>query len=401
MRAMERSDILVLGLGAMGSAALYQSARRGLRAIGIDRFAPPHDYGSSHGGSRITRLAIGEGDPYTPLALRSHEIWRELERETGRRLLTQNGGLIISSPAPRAATHVADFFANTLAAAEKYHIAHERLDADAIRARFPQFRVRDNECGYYEPEAGFLSPEDCIRAQWECARHCRADIRVNERVLRLDAATDGVVVTTDKNVYAAKRLILAAGPWLGEFLPANAARYFRVTRQVQYWFALDEEARFDPAQCPVYIWELQGERQGIYGFPAMGGRENGVKIATEQGDAATTPDGVNRDVPPAEIAAMYAQYVAPYLTGIAEKCLKAVSCLYTVTVDSGFVVDRHPQWPHVLVASPCSGHGFKHSAAIGERLAQWAAEETHFDPGPFGFDRFSHYEGRQGPLWAF
>jgi sarcosine oxidase len=386
---MERSDILVLGLGAMGSAALYQSAKRGLRAVGIERFAPPHDRGSSHGGMRITRLAIGEGSHYTPLALRSHAIWRELERETGRSLLTQNGGLIISSPASRTPTHVADFFANTLAAAQTHQIAHEVLAADAIRARFPQFRVRDDEIGYYEPQAGFLRPEECIRAQLECAVRAGADIRTGERVLRVEAAGDGVTVTTDKARYAAKRLILAAGPWLPDFLPPEWARLFRITRQVQYWFALHDAARFDPARCPVYIWELQGVRQGIYGFPAIDGPQGGVKIATEQANETTTADSVNRIVPPAEIAAMFDTYVAPYLAGVSAACIKAVTCLYTVTPDSGFVIDRHPAWPHVMVASPCSGHGFKHSAAIGEILAQWAREETSFAHRAFGFGRFS------------
>ena len=167
---MKKYDAIVLGLGATGSAALYQLAKRGARVLGLDRYAPPHAYGSTHGDTRITRLAIGEGAHYTPLALRSHEIWRELERESGETLLTTNGGLIISSPNKQAFTHVDAFFANTVAAAERFGIAHERLDANAIRARFPEFKVGDDEYGYLERDAGYLRPEACVRVQLQGAR---------------------------------------------------------------------------------------------------------------------------------------------------------------------------------------------------------------------------------------
>ena len=146
-------DVAVVGLGAMGSAAAWQAAKRGAKVLGIDQFRPPHALGSSHGDTRITRLAIGEGDQYTPLVLRSNEIWRELERETGERLHVVTGGLIISGPARSATTHVANFFENTLAAADRFDIEHEVLDAGQIRKRFPQFAVRDNEVGTCGPSA--------------------------------------------------------------------------------------------------------------------------------------------------------------------------------------------------------------------------------------------------------
>src|SRR5215469_2880184 len=162
---MDRHDAIVLGLGAMGSAAAWQLAKRGARVLGLDQYAPPHANGSSHGDSRITRLAIGEGDHLTPLVLRAHEIWREIERETGARLLTTTGGLVISSPSRTSFTHVEGFFENTVAAAGKYSIAHAMLDASEIRERFPPFKVRDDEVGYLERDAGFLRPEACIAAQ--------------------------------------------------------------------------------------------------------------------------------------------------------------------------------------------------------------------------------------------
>src|SRR6266404_472072 len=167
---MDKYEVLVLGLGAMGSAATFQLAKRGRKVLGIDQFTPPHAFGSSHGETRITRLAIGEGEHYTPLVLRSHELWREIENETGTDLLTVTGGLVISSIARTAMLHVDQFFSNTVAAAEKYRIPHQILSAAEIRKRFPQFRVRDDERGYYEPDAGFLRPEACIAAQLQLAR---------------------------------------------------------------------------------------------------------------------------------------------------------------------------------------------------------------------------------------
>src|SRR4051812_25061681 len=163
-------DVCIVGLGAMGAAAAYQLAKRGARVIGFDRYDPPHTYGSSHGGTRVTRLAIGEGDHLTPLVMRSHELWRDIERETCAPLLGEVGGLIISSHQNAAMTHVAGFFQKTVAAAEKFGIAHELLDPMQIRSRWPQFRVLDDEFGYFEPTAGFVRLEQCVRAQLALAR---------------------------------------------------------------------------------------------------------------------------------------------------------------------------------------------------------------------------------------
>jgi sarcosine oxidase len=175
-------DTIVLGLGAMGSAALYQLARRGNRVLGIDRFSPPHQYGSTHGDTRITRQAIGEGDAYTPLALRSYELWRQLERETAARLLTVTGGLIISSKGVRATSHVPDFFDNTIASARRFGIRHDILD---VRLRFPEFLVQDDEVGYYEHEAGFLDPEACVDVQLRLAEGLGAKVQGRDRTVGL------------------------------------------------------------------------------------------------------------------------------------------------------------------------------------------------------------------------
>ncbi|HXJ02586.1 MAG TPA: N-methyl-L-tryptophan oxidase [Micropepsaceae bacterium] len=390
---MDKYEIVILGLGAMGSAAAYQLAKRGAKVLGLDQFAPPHALGSSHGDSRITRLAIGEGAHYTPLALRSHEIWREIETETGADLLTVTGGLIISSGSRTAMLHVGDFFATTVAAAERHGIAHDILDATGIRRRFPQFKVRDDEIGYYEAEAGFLRPENCIRAQLALTQKYGATIQTGEKVVNFETSDNGVTITTNHGTYAGDKLILTAGAWLPELLRSRYAAAFKVYRQVLYWFDVAGPIEpFLPAHCPVFIWELQGPQQAIYGFPAIDGA-HAVKVATQQYERTTTPGGVNREVSEAEASAMHETYVAPYLPALSRRCVKAVSCLYTVTPDAGFVIDVHPESERIIIASPCSGHGFKHSAAIGEALAELALHgRSRFDLSACRLNRFAGSE---------
>jgi len=387
---MRRFPTIVLGLGAMGSAAVHHLARRGHRVLGIDQHSPPHAYGSTHGETRVTRLAIGEGEQYTPLALRSHELWRELERSTGARLLTTNGGLIISSGARTSHCHVCDFYANTLAAARKYGIVHELLDAGEIRRRFPQFKVADNERGYLEREAGFLRPEACVRAQLMVAERAGAEIHRGERVLGYDATDREVTVTTDRERYAADKLILAVGAWLPAMLGARHASCFKVYRQSLFWFDIDGPVTpFLPENSPIFIWELQDRPQAIYGFPAIDGPRGGVKIASESFERTTTPQEVSPNPADDEATAMYDQFVTPYISGLRRKCLKALTCLYTVTPDFGFVIDTHPESERVLIVSPCSGHGFKHSPAIGEALSELVLDgESRIDLRVFSLERF-------------
>lgn len=375
-------DVVVAGLGAMGAAAAYQAAKRGMRVLGLDRFAPPHGEGSTHGETRITRLAIGEGAHYTPIVMRSHELWREIERATGVSLLTQCGGLFISSRGKQSKTHVEGFFDNTVDAAERFGIAHERLDAAAMRARFPQFLVGEEEYGYLEPAAGFVRPEDCVAAQLALAEKYGAALHRGETVLAYETRPDRVVVTTDKGSYGADRLILAVGAWLPSLLDAKTAALFKVYRQVQFWFEIADSYR----SGPVFIWELPRGRNGIYGFPSLDGAT--AKVATEHYLAETSPDAIVRAVSDEESATMYRDLVQPYLLGIDSRTARAAACLYTVTPDHGFVIDALD--PRVTLCSACSGHGFKHSAAIGEALAERAAGGPgRLDLEPFRISRFA------------
>ena len=379
-------DAIVLGLGAMGSAAAYQLARHGARVLGIDRFAPPHALGSTHGETRITRLACGEGPMYVQFAGRSHEIWRELEGATGIELFTQNGLLVISGPGPRSANHEdRDFLQSTVDIARRFDIPHEVLSGAQARARFPAFNLDDADQVYHEPGAGFVRPEACVSVQLAEAARLGAVLHTGETVRSFRPSPDEVTVTTDKATYAASRLVLAAGPWLPELLGEALAPMFRVTRQVLTWFRIadGEPAHYRPENFPVFIWQLPAP-QPIYGFPAIGGLEHGVKIATEQYVTATTPDTVDRTVTVDETRTMHAAYVAPFFPGLSADCVKTAVCLYTGVERARFIIDFHPDTDRVIVASPCSGHGFKHSAAIGEALAELAAHgKTRFDLARF------------------
>lgn len=384
---MRTYDTAVLGLGALGSATARALAARGARVLGIDRYSPPHALGSSHGGSRITREAIGEGAHLTPLAMRSQALWREFERETGAELFTKTGLLVLSSAERTGFTHVEDFFATTLAAAQTNGIAHEMLDSTGIRRRFPQFRVADGEVGYFEPGAGVLRPEACVGAQITLARRAGAHICIDEPVLRFVPRRHDVLIETAAQTWCAKTLVIAAGAWLPDLLPAPFKKYFRVFRQVQFWFAPHVDA-FRPAGFPAFIWELRDRKQSLYGFPQID--SDGVKVATEQYGCVTTANAVSRNVEQTECRAMHEQYVAPFLPDISPECLRASACLYTVTPDFGFVIDRFPGSDRIFLASCCSGHGFKHAPALGEAIAELVLEgSSRTDLKPFALARFA------------
>jgi sarcosine oxidase len=383
-------DVIVVGLGAAGAATLYQLARRGVNALGIDTYSPPHALGSTHGDTRITREAIGEGEYYTPLVRRSHVIWRELESETGADLLTQCGGLIIEASGGGAAGHHRhEFLSQTIACATRYGIPHELLSAAEVSIRFPQFRLDGDESAYYEPGAGFVRPERCVDAELTVAERLGAEVRRGERVLALDSRDGVVLVQTDRAVYEAPRVVLAVGAWIQDFVEPRDRALFTVYRQVLSWFALQSGAvDHTPGVMPVFIWGLS-DGNAFYGFPAVDGADN-IKVATEQLDHPTTASESSLDVQPSETSAVYADLIRARMPAVTERCVRAVRCLYTVTPDADFVVDEHPHIPGVLLVSPCSGHGFKHSAGLGEAIAQLITTgASDVDLSPFRMDRFT------------
>jgi sarcosine oxidase len=367
-------DLVVVGLGAAGAATLFQAAAGGARVLGLDRHHPPHDQGSSHGETRITRQAIGEGLDYVPLALRAHELWREIEAQSGETLMRQVGALLVSARALGAVHHgKPDFLEQTLAAARAFAIPHEVLSPAEVRARYPRLRLADHEVAYFEPGAGLLYPERCIAAQLDLARRRGAEVRTGEAVLAIEPLAGGVRIVTAQATYEAARAVVAAGAWTAGLLGSPYAGALQLHRQAQHWFEPADPAAFAPERFPVFIWmHGPGEGEWFYGFPrdpVLGG----VKIASEQFAAVTPdPDSLDRGVSEAEALGVHARHVTGRIDGLPPAWLRSAACVYTTAPGSRFIIGPDPNRERVIVVSACSGHGFKHSAAIGEAVAALA-----------------------------
>lgn len=384
---MVGADVIILGLGAMGAASAFQLSERKLKVLGLDRYTPPHAFGSTHGETRITRVACGEGLEFTPLARRSHEIWRALETRSNQSLMTLNGLAVIESRDGAAVHDNPRFFDTTVEAAKEAGIAYEMLSAEEFRKRSPAFNVAENDRIYFDPTAGFVRPERCVEVQLALARGNGATLRTSETVLSFAQNGAGVSVTTDRTTYEADQLIVAAGAWLPELFPESAKTRPKILRQVIHWFPLkNTDALNDctPEHFPSFVWQVP-QPQIVYGFPVLGGAENGIKLGTEQYLETTNAVDVNRSVSEDETREFFETYAAPYFPGVAPDAIKSAVCLYTYRPGARFVIDRHPDMDRVFVVSACSGHGFKHSAAIGEALAKVIAGEPHLDLSAFGF----------------
>jgi sarcosine oxidase len=385
----EQADFVVVGLGAMGSAVLYQLARRGANVIGIDRFVPPHQMGSSHGETRITRQAVGEGKHYAPLVLNSHRIWRELETDTGAKLLNDCGVLVMAPGSGPTSHHgKPDFVARSIEVARDFGIIHEVLDGAEVARRYPQFLgLAGSEKAYYEPGGGYVFPERCISAQLDRASQLGAQIRTGVEVLSIDQPGN-VRIETSNGTIEARQVVVSAGSWTAPLLGLPFERLLTVNRQVLHWFELDDLTAYG-SNAPAFVW-MHGatDVDYLYGFPPLPG-DRRIKVATEQYETRTTADSINREVDPAESAEMYRKHVHGRLAGATPRVAHTAACLYTVTPDQGFIIDRHPRRDRVLVISACSGHGFKHSAGIGDVVAELLTKgRNHVDLAPFSIARF-------------
>ncbi len=374
---MDAFDVAVVGLGATGAAAARELARRGGRVLGLDRARPPHDLGSSHGQSRIIREAYFEHPLYVPLVRRAYRGWAALEQESGRRLLRQTGGVMIG---PGDWTLIP----GALASARDHGLAHEEIEAPEARRRFPALRVPDGSVAVWEPRAGILDPEASVAALLEGARGSGAVLRLAEPVRSWRADANGVAVETSAARYRAERLLLAAGPWLRE-LVRDPHLPLTVERQVVFWFQPRRSPDlFSPERLPVFLWEFAPGRL-FYGLPDLG---RGVKVACHHQGEDVDPETVSRQVEAEEvetIRTLLRRHVPD-----ADGPLEATSvCLYTNTRDGHFLLDHHPRFPRVVLASPCSGHGFKFAPVLGEILADLVLDKRpEFDLSPFRLGRF-------------
>ena len=367
--ALVDADVIVAGLGAHGSSAAYALASRGAAVLGFDRFARGQTLGSSGGLSRIIRLSYYEHPDYVPLLRRAWELWRELERASGEHLLTETGGLYAGPPDGQLVS-------GALESARGHRLDHEVLDTGALRERYPLFAWLEGWTGVYERQAGWLAPERCIDTHLRLAERAGATLRFEEPIDRWESTFDGIRVTTRAGSYEAHQLVITAGPWMAKLVPSLASQLF-VERNVLFWF--EPRAERDAfARLPVYI--VEDTDRIYYGFPYIEGQ--GVKVAGLHFGDPADPDMLDRTPSPddEERVRGWLRRRVPLANG---ERRDAKVCMYTNTVDSHFVIDSLLEDSNVVVASACSGHGFKFASVVGEILADLVLDgETEY---PIGF----------------
>lgn len=374
-------DVVVVGLGVMGAAALHELASRGLRVCGVERFDVPHSFGSSHGGSRVIRKAYFEDPRYVPLLEESWERWRALERRAAEPLLIQTGGLHFG-PADSP-----DLLA-VLAAASQHGLAHELMDADALGRRFPRFRLADGDLALVERDAGVLLPERCVTAFVTGALRHGATVLARTRVSKM-ALRSAVELELEgpggTRTISAGQVVLALGPWWPE-APLPCPIPLTVTRQVQLWLRVDDAAAFGPERFPVFM-RYAGTHEAkplIYGLPEA--TFPGLKLAVHEPGETTLADALDRDLREADLEPVLA-FKDRHLTGVSAEVLGARACLYSMSPDGHFGLGRHPEDPRLLCALGFSGHGFKLAPSVGRILADLATD-TGAVPDLFALDRF-------------
>jgi sarcosine oxidase len=371
-------DVIVVGLGAVGSAALYSLAKARRRVLGIDRFAPPHTLGSSHGRTRIIREAYFEHPAYVPIVRRAFDLWRELERAVGKPLYTKTRGITIGA-------EDGALVRGARASAEMHKVPHRVLTAPQIHRYFPGLQPFDEMVGVVEERAGVLFPEECISALLGRAAKEGADVKTDAVVLGWDAGDGGVRVRTSAGEFRARQLVLSGGAWMRTLVP-ELARVLKVVRQPIHWFEPARPEEFAAGKCPVTLWEYAPNRV-FYTLPDFG---DGVKAAVHYDGEPVDPDRVDRETSPEENARItdLLRRFMPHAKGH----IKASQvCLYTNTPDLHFVIDVHPAHPkQVVVVSACSGHGFKFATAIGEIVTELlAGVKPRFDLSMFRMTRFT------------
>lgn len=356
-------DVIVIGLGGMGSAAAYHLAARGQRVLGLEKFTPAHDKGSSHGGSRIIRQSYFEDPAYVPLLLRAYELWDRLATDSEREVYRMTGGLFIGPPDCLTV-------AGSLRASREWGLPHDLLDEKEIRDRYPNFTPRDGDIALYEANAGFARPELTVQAHLGLAEKAGATLRFGEQVIEWSETAEGVRVRTAAGTYTAGQLVICPGAWAPQLL-ATFGIPITVERQVLYW--LDPVGGTGPfVDHPIFIAENERAEQ-IYGFPAIDGPRGGAKVAFFRKGVVCTPETIDREVHEQEIREMREE-TARLLPALDGPCVHSATCMYSNTPDQHFVIARHPDSVNVTVACGFSGHGFKFVPVVGEILADLATE---------------------------
>lgn len=368
---MQVFDTIVAGVGGMGSAALYHLARRSRKVLGIERFDIAHDRGSSHGESRIIRRAYFEHPDYVPLLHRVYDLWAELETVSGKRLVERTG-LALAGPPD------GEVLSGVRRAAGRYQFGIESVRPEEMATRFPGLRVSDGMEVLYESDAGFLRVEECVRTHCEQAVACGAQLRTGRQVRSWSANDAGVTVITDDERFAARELVVCGGAWTSKLL-TDLALPLEVRRKVVMWFATrTEDYRIDRG-CPVFGFETGG--RFLYGFPEITPGE--IKIADHTGGRVfADPDQLDRQLHP-EDEPPVRQFISTHLPGVSSDLRRSSICMYTMTPDEHFVIDRHPNHLNVFFAAGFSGHGFKFTPIVGSVLADLVIDGKTAEPVEF------------------
>ena len=371
-------DVIVLGLGAHGSSAVYHLSKNNIKVCGIDRFVPPHAFGSSHGQSRIIRQAYHESPMYVPLVMEAYKLWNELENISGKKLLLKTGGLILGNEDSMV-------IKGAKLSAETHNVPYEYLNNKEIAKRFPALKPTRETVAVVEQNAGILFPEECIKTNLELANKNGALLLFGEVVGNINIQNDFVEVVTDKGSYQTQKLIVSVGAWMNDVLP-ELKLPLKIKRQVLFWFKNEKKQMqefIEPNHLPIFIWEYSSPHI-FYGFPDLG---NGIKIAPHHEGQPIHPDLLSKEVYENEIEKMK-DILDEYFHVDAQFNFSDV-CMYTNTPDEHFIIDYYPSNKNIIIASPCSGHGFKFSSTIGKILCDMATEQpVQFDISPFKIDRF-------------
>jgi sarcosine oxidase len=369
-------DAIVVGAGAMGTAVSYNLSLHGMKVLTLERFGLNHGFGSSHGKTRIIRLAYFEDERYVPMLKRAFEAWRELEEKSGRRLLRQTGGLMIGRPE-------GVLVAGVLRSARKHGLPHRVLSARDAMGEFEALVMDEGVEAVHEANAGVLFPEECISAAATLGAEEGAELHDFERVARWKRAGGGYEVESDKGIYHADRLVMCAGPWtsqlIGPLIPLSCER------QVPLWFPSLGEGCFQAGRLPVFVME-ESPTAYFYGIPDFG---DGVKVAVHHRGKTVAPDRVDREVTEEDIAPV-SSFIERRLPGLHRVPCDASTCVYTNTPDMNFVIGPHPAEEKVMIVSACSGHGFKFASVLGEAVADLVTRgRTEYDLSFLGVDRFT------------
>jgi sarcosine oxidase len=354
---MSEYDVIVVGLGAMGSAALYELSKRGQRVLGLEAFEPGHRRGSWHGESRVIRLAYYEHPSYVPLLLRAYELWADLERVSGEDLLHITGGLMIGRPE-------SELVSGARASAEEHGLDYELLDAAELRQRYPALELANDEVALAEPRAGFLRPERCVETHVRLARAAGAETRYAEPVRSWQATAQGVQVTTDTGRYAADQVVFTCGARIGQVLGEDVAPV-RAERVTLFWMEPLVPELFVIGRLPIYLWDTSDDGL-FYGFPHVDWP--GVKVSRHHSGEFCDPEGVDRTVN-AEDERKLRSSIQDRIPALNGPVVSSTVCLYENSPDGHFIIDRVPAQPNVIFGGGFSGHGFKFASVVGEILA--------------------------------